>query len=579
MLDYADLADTFNSRRRQMAMRVAVAVLLSAVYGGLVGWLFTLAWLGAYLTLQLIEWRLYSLLAAGSSPGRVGAAVALVLLAANGVVFGAYGLAEPLTYGPWGLANGAFLLAGAVLNVAVSNRSKVSFLTSLSPYGLYLPALGFIAHGLGASWQVVVSLLCAAPMVVVPTVMMWFEGERLRRSGETAQRLRLEAEEASSAKSAFLAMMSHEIRTPLNGVLGMAAAIERGELSDEQRERLGVIREAGQNLFVILDDILDFSKIEAGKLELEAAPFALESVLSAVRPYAQAARDKGLRFDLHVDPALGGGYRGDPTRLRQILHNLLSNAVKFTDAGAIEVRIEPDPAGLRFVVADTGEGMSPEQLAALFQPFTQADVSTTRRFGGTGLGLAIVHRLVRMTGGDVQVDSAPGAGTTFTIVLPLPEAEAPAVVDHAALAQGEVEAGPAPDQLRILAAEDNPTNQLVLKTLLGQAGLSLTMVENGAAAVEKWEQADWDLILMDVRMPVLDGPSAAAAIRSREAATGRARTPILAVTANVMPHQVNEYRAAGMDGLVPKPIVVSALFEAIGAALEPQPAAAASDAA
>ena len=577
MLDYADLADTFNSRRRQMAMRVAVAVLLSAVYGGLVGWLFTLAWLATYLTLQLIEWRLYGLLAAGSSPGRVGAVVALALLAANGAVFGAYGLAEPLTYGAWGLANGAFLLAGAVLNVAVSNRSKVSFLTSLSPYGLYLPALGFIAHGLGASWQVVASLLLAAPMVVVPTVMMWFEGERLRRSGETAQRLRLEAEEASSAKSAFLAMMSHEIRTPLNGVLGMAAAIERGELSDEQRERLGVIREAGQNLFVILDDILDFSKIEAGKLELEAAPFALASVLSAVRPYAQAARDKGLRFDLHVDPALRGGYCGDPTRLRQILHNLLSNAVKFTAAGAIEVRIEPDPAGLRFVVADTGEGMSPEQLAALFQPFTQADVSTTRRFGGTGLGLAIVDRLIRLMDGSVQVCSTPGAGTAFTIVLPLPEADAPAVVHPVAVDQGEAET--APDRLRILAAEDNPTNQLVLKTLLGQAGFSLTLVEDGAAAVEKWEQSDWDLILMDVRMPVLDGPSAAAAIRTREAATGRTRTPILAVTANVMPHQVNEYRAAGMDGLVSKPIVVSALFEAIGTALEPQLGASASDAA
>ena len=380
----------------------------------------------------------------------------------------------------------------------------------------------------------------------------------------------LALEEANSAKSTFLATMSHEIRTPLNGVLGMAQAMASGDLDAEQHGRLKIIRQSGEALLTILNDFLDLSKIEAGKLEIEEIAFDLEAVAqSALAPFSALAEAKGVRLSLDA-AAAGGAYLGDPTRIRQILYNLTSNALKFTAEGEIALSVRPIPAGgLEVRIADTGIGIPADKLASLFDSFTQVDASTARKFGGTGLGLSICRRLTDLMGGAIAVESEIGKGSTFIVTLPLPRigdsldepADASVSLPLAELAR-----------VRVLAAEDNEVNRLVLRTLLAQIGLDPDIVEDGALAVEAWETGDWDVILMDIQMPNLDGVEATRAIRAREAETGRARTPIIGLTANSMSHQIAEYSAAGMDAHVSKPIDAARLFQAIAdqVAAEPQ---------
>lgn len=381
---------------------------------------------------------------------------------------------------------------------------------------------------------------------------------------------RQEAEAANIAKSEFLAAMSHEIRTPLNGVLGMTQAMAGDSLTDVQRERLGVIRQSGEALLTILNDVLDLAKIEAGRLELEEIAFDLRDIVGGARAAFSALADaKGLQMVVDMDSARGV-WRGDPTRIRQILNNLISNALKFTEAGEIRVTARRTETGLELVVSDTGLGMDAATVARLFQAFSQADASTTRRFGGTGLGLSICRELTDLMGGSIAVTSSEHKGSTFTVSLPLQR-----IGDEraASVTRTEQQNENAASGLRVLAAEDNPVNQLVLRTLLAQAGVDLTVVADGAAAVNAWREGDFSLILMDVQMPVMDGPTATRAIRRAEAAEGQGHIPILALTANAMAHQVAEYRASGMDGHVAKPIRIEELFAAIDDALQDTKAA------
>jgi PAS domain S-box-containing protein len=364
-----------------------------------------------------------------------------------------------------------------------------------------------------------------------------------------------EAEAANRAKSAFLATMSHEIRTPLNGVLGMAQALAADpSLSPAQRAQIEVIHQSGESLLTILNDVLDLSKIEAGKLVLEMGRFEVEELARAVQATFQAVADaKGLSFELSVDRAAEGAYEGDAVRVRQILWNLVSNALKFTEAGGVKVRIGRERGALSLTVFDSGIGMNPEQLAGLFRKFEQADASTTRRFGGTGLGLAICRELAELMGGGISATSAPGMGSTFTVLLPLDKVAGATRAPKARRAKGRREPSLAPS-LRVLAAEDNAMNQPEL-------------VSDGRQAVEAWERESWDLILMDVQMPIMDGPTATALIRTRERAQGRRRTPIVALTANAMSHQIAEYLEAGMDAFVAKPIEAGRLFETLATAV------------
>ena len=384
-----------------------------------------------------------------------------------------------------------------------------------------------------------------------------------RRGARRLRAAQMRAEAASAAKSTFLATMSHEIRTPLNGVLGMAQAMAADGLPDHQRERLGVIRQSGESLLAILNDILDLSKIEAGKLELELVEFDLADIAHrAHSTFTALANEKGLSFSLDIGPACGR-YLGDPVRLRQILYNLISNALKFTEKGEIRVSARYAEGVLSIAVADTGIGIAPDNRAKLFTKFDQLDSSTTRRFGGTGLGLAICHELAQLMGGAIGVESELGGGSCFTLEFPLPRL-GDGRTQPVEEAIEELEAV----SLRVLAAEDNLVNQLVLNTLLHQMGVDPVVVENGQAAVEAWEAGVWDVILMDVQMPVMDGVTAATLIRQKEKASGRPRTHIVALSANAMAHQVSQYLAAGMDGHVAKPIEVSALYNALCAAAE-----------
>ena len=371
---------------------------------------------------------------------------------------------------------------------------------------------------------------------------------------------------ANAAKSNFLATMSHEIRTPLNGVLGMAQVMKGDALSEVQRGRLDVIRQSGEMLLTLLNDILDLSKIEAGKLELEIHSFDVGALVDRTcAVFAPLAAAKGVEFQLTIEPGAGGFCEGDSTRLRQVLGNLISNAIKFTRVGAVRVRASRQGDIFKLAVEDTGPGISEAQIVKLFQRFVQLDASTTRQHGGTGLGLAISHELAVMMGGALGATSVLGRGSTFTLDLPLPqvagvqeqEAGTPEALDNA--------------DLRVLIAEDNTVNQIVIRTLLEQIGAVPHVVDNGRLAVQAWESSQFDVILMDVQMPVMDGPTASALIRERELQTGRRRTPILALTANAMSHQHPEYTAAGMDGVVAKPIELDKLFAAIEQVLMASP--------
>ncbi|MFP5447439.1 MAG: ATP-binding protein [Alphaproteobacteria bacterium] len=374
------------------------------------------------------------------------------------------------------------------------------------------------------------------------------------------------AESANEAKSLFLATVSHEIRTPLNGVYGMAQAMAKDDLPADQRQRLEVICRSSESLLAIVNDVLDLSKINAGKVELEDIDFdPAELAQGVLATFASLAAAKALDLRVEVEPAAAGAFRGDPGRLRQVLSNLVSNALKFTTSGEVVIRLGHGPHGLAFSVTDTGVGIPPDRQAQIFESFVQADSSTTRHFGGTGLGLTICRELVKLMDGDLTVTSEPGVGSTFIATIPLPRSSNPVLApDQTDDAPGAEDLGEA---LRVLAAEDNQINQLVLGALLGQLGVQPHFVGDGQEALKAWRQEPWDLILMDAQMPLMDGVEATRQIRAEEARAGRPRTPIIALTANALSHQVAEYVACGMDQVVAKPIEVSRLVEAMSAAL------------
>ncbi|MBO2453451.1 MASE1 domain-containing protein [Actinomadura barringtoniae] len=370
-----------------------------------------------------------------------------------------------------------------------------------------------------------------------------------------------QAVEASRLKSAFLATMSHEIRTPLNGVIGLAHALLAGPLDTEQRRRADGIRDAGESLLAISNDILDLSKIEAGALVLDDRAFdPVATVQEAVALFEAAAADKGLTLQVRAWRSESGWVRGDRTRVRQVVLNLVSNAVKFTSEGEIIVAVgltEPpeDPArtSIRIEVRDTGEGIPPDVQARLFEPFVQADASTTRRHGGTGLGLAISRRLATAMGGDLTAFSAPGEGTTFRFTLALPHAPPPAVATPDRAAGDRPAAGAA--RARILLVEDNALNQMVAREVLTSLGYRFDVASDGVQAVELTRTRRYQAILMDCQMPVMDGYTATRAIRRRD----RDHTPIIALSASVFAEDRQRCLAAGMDDFIAKPFDLNEL--------------------
>jgi two-component system, sensor histidine kinase len=383
------------------------------------------------------------------------------------------------------------------------------------------------------------------------------------------------AQSANEAKSVFVANMSHEIRTPLNGVIGVAGALGRTKLAPLQREMVELIQSSGQMLDRMLSDILDQAKIEAGDFQLQTAPFDLRREIEAAAELMRARADeKGLRFHVEYAPEAEGWFEGDAVRLRQIVSNLASNAVKFTQKGEVVIRISADmaeaeaPLRLRIEVADTGIGFDAEAAERLFGRFVQADGSISRQFGGTGLGLAICKTLSELMGGEIAARSRPGHGSTFTVTLPLARAVAPQVRASAAPDEDNAEDdGPPLGRVRILLAEDHPTNQRVVQLILEPAGVDLMIVGNGLEAVEMFRPGLFDLILMDMQMPVMDGLAATRAIREIERAAGAAPAPIAMFSANAMDEHRAMAAAAGADHHIAKPITPERLLAGVEAAL------------
>ena len=397
-------------------------------------------------------------------------------------------------------------------------------------------------------------------LICVVAVLVW-----QMRQGRRLKLAQAHAEAANRAKSEFLANMSHEIRTPLNGVVSMADTLSRRPLDPAEREMVDLIRSSGQTLERLLSDILDSAKIEAGQAELVTAPFDLHRTVNDVAMLWRAkAEDKGVALELTLDAATPAWVDGDAVRLRQILTNLVSNALKFTEKGAVTLAVTARADGrIGFEVRDTGVGFDAAQKSRIFQRFQQADGSITRRFGGTGLGLSISTALVGLMGGTLDCDSEPGKGSIFFFDLAMEPAEAVEPVAANTLPE-TVERG-----LRVLLADDHPANRKVVEIMLAATDMELIAVENGAQAVEAFQGGGFDLVLMDMQMPVMDGLNATRTIRAFEAERGLARTPLLMLTANAMAEHVEAGRQAGADGHLTKPITLAALFAAIAEATGP----------
>ena len=569
------IGEALRQRAGQWRTRIGFSLLIALAFWPMVGLHFALIWTIAYVLIQAGERFVTAVWTA--SPrlrGRL-APIGVSLVLSSNLLFAVFALRQAMTLETQGLVCAALLLSGALINgVMVTAGSRAITVAALGPhlcalaafpvlmrirYDQPLPALQLLVAGL---------LLAAATVAAVRGLSATLA--RRRTAEATAVAARRQAEAASRAKSDFIANMSHEIRTPLNGVIGMARALSRADLPPREKEQSLLLVDSGEALRVLLNDMLDLSKIEAGKLTIDPRPFALRPMLEGVtRLFEPAASAKELTIGLDIAPGLAGTWIGDEARIRQVLSNLVSNAVKFTSTGGLVVSAATSDGstapgsvpGLRLAVADTGPGMDPAQMDRLFQKFVQLDESSTRRHGGTGLGLALCADLTSLMEGEIQARRAPGGGMEFVVLLPLETAQTElAETPPPETAAPDVDDG-AP--LWVLAAEDHPTNRKVLELLLEPTGVHCRFVENGQEAVEAWREQDWDVILMDVQMPVMDGLAATRAIRSEEAFGGRRRTPIIALTANALQHQQDEYAAAGMDDFVGKPIQPDRLYAAL----------------
>lgn len=416
-------------------------------------------------------------------------------------------------------------------------------------------------------WTTVVLVIITLGVGIAASV---FQHE-LEGAGRALDQARQSANAANRAKSDFLAGMSHEIRTPMNAVLGMAQVLEQADIPDAHKRQAETLARSGRLLLRLVNDVLDLSKIEAGKLEIEATRFNLADVAGTVEAlYGPAAREKGIGFSIALSEGAREDLIGDPVRISQILNNLVSNAIKFTAEGEVRVEIDCEHAAgaqdrdIRITVRDTGIGIAAPDVERLFQPFTQAEPGTARTFGGTGLGLAICRRLCELMSGEIAVDSTPGSGSTFRVRLRVEPADAAAPVRDCGCPSALCDTALRGRRLRVLAADDNLTNRMVLKALLADVTETLVMVEDGQQALDALASGDFDLVLMDSQMPVLDGITATRQLREREAAAGRAPVPVYAVTANVMQTHINEYVSAGMTGVIAKPISREALLEVLG---------------
>ncbi|OYX58518.1 MAG: hybrid sensor histidine kinase/response regulator [Brevundimonas subvibrioides] len=531
---------------------------------GTVGWVEAIVWFIGTIGAGVIRGKVEKGMA-----GRVDAGWGLVFPAVATVTTAAWASAPLMAWfsdHPFGhpLAV-ALLVSGYVLVFAQLRSSPKQAIVISSPYTVAALIIAASLWGGPLFWPFVAILPFTSAGMFVLVTMTVLREERIRAFQEHQAHLiaelqgaRDKADAANQAKSNFLGVISHELRTPMNGVLGAAQLLGATRLETTQREYLSIIRNSGDNLLSLLNDILDMTKIEAGKMTFEIIDVSLEDLHRRVTgPFVAQAESKGLEFRSTFVGETPAVVKGDPLRVCQVLQNLLSNAVKFTDAGVIDYRVESTRINDRrvafaFSVTDSGSGIAEADLERLFQPFTQADASSTRRFGGTGLGLTIARRMANIMGGDIIVTSTVGQGSTFTLVVEADVVEWQAVTEAEAI-DAEVGDG---ESLNILVVEDHPVNRMILEAWLGSAGHSTATAENGQIAVDMAGKQRFDLIIMDVNMPVMDGLSATRLIRTKGP---NAETPIAVLSASARHEDHQAGLEAGADAYLNKPIDFAAL--------------------
>ena len=540
-------------RYRELKTRIALAAFIGATAWFVTPTIWPAVWFAAVLATQAIDWAVFRRFRRDTAwePDRTWLILSCATTLLSVIVYG--GITAYLWF--WGGEAGRIFAmvqcAGGLLHVSLHmHHARPILISAVAAHATYFLGLPILSAVTTSHWhELLIAIGCVLYMshLVVAVRQSSMTTTALKSARDAEQRARQKAEVASAAKSDFLAVVSHEIRTPMNAVISAANLLRRTKLDDRQREHVAMLTDAGDVLMGLLNDVLDFSKIEAGKMELESAEVVLHERLAMLgRLWEPRAMAAGVRLTLQIAPDVPEAVRTDPLRLQQILFNLLSNAVKFTSHGEIVVAVGWDGERLTVAVSDTGCGIPADRLEHVFNSFEQADVGTTRRHGGTGLGLSISRKLAEIMGGSLTVASVEGEGSTFTLTLPVE-----AVQTAAARPERQAEAAGGLRGRSILAADDHEVNRRILALLLEPHGCRLTLVENGAEAVEAAAVEPFDAVLMDMQMPVMDGLEATRRIRDGAINGG---TPVIALTANALDTHRAAWEAAGVHAFLTKPI-------------------------
>lgn len=547
-------------RLRSTVPRVALVGVSALMLGFVAHWPWAAAWWATYVLLQ-------GLIISAESSGRLRRLRAVYVFS-----FLTYAVAGLPTWFLWsemgalGISTATMFLCGMLIQQVVSSLAARKLFwacaTPLIGYLIFVPVFAFggdhLVEGLSVS--------ACGLMLVGYLTFLWSSQQNALEAIESS---RQKAEAASKAKTDFLAVMSHELRTPMNAVMGAADLLGRTDLSAEQREHVDMLADGGAALMNILNDVLDLAKIEAGKLDINQTNVDIYEVTRRIAAiWTASARDKGLEVNFEIAPHTPQYVVVDATRIGQIAFNLLANAVKFTPSGSISLKLDgreaqPGRFELIYTVSDSGIGMSAETLKRLFNAFEQADSSISRRFGGTGLGLSISQKLAHMMGGEIEAVSVEGKGSTFTLTLPCAPGVAEREAEEVRLSQ---DADEGRNPVQILVAEDNPANQRIIDLFLQPIGADVTIVADGQQALAMLEARSFDLVLMDMQMPVMDGLEATRILRASSGPNSD--IPVLALTANVMEGHQQACREAGMNGHIAKPIDARVLMTSVFAALD-----------
>jgi signal transduction histidine kinase/ActR/RegA family two-component response regulator len=566
--DRFGLAGAVEMRRRHARARALTAMLIASGLTIAQGWWATWIWAAVFILIQHLEMRFAPRVLARPLKTASGAAnSALWLFAPSAVAFGALSPVLWTHIERYGPALGVTLIAGAMTNlVTLSRGSRVAFAVSALPYGLYLLVLPMLDAGQTAG-PLLVTMMIAVALVMLNVVGAWITTEDARRAQDEAlaqaEEGRRAAEAATASKSAFVAMISHELRTPISAISAGAGELRREARDRGAKAHAQLIIDAGAMMRTLLDDLLDLAKLDAGRMEVEAIAFdPRRAVLDAIRLWKPQARAKGLRVSLNGARALPDWVVGDPTRLRQVLNNLFSNAIKFTRTGWVRLTVSVDGDMVRLALADTGPGMTAEQITRLFTPFDQLDASVARKHGGSGLGLVISRQLAQLMGGDLVASSAPGDGATFILTLTLPPAE-PATFEPSQ------PLGPPP---RLLVVDDHAINRQAITLVLAPLGIVPETAASAEEGLERLAAEPFDIVLMDVYMPGMDGREATRRLRAYPGPNQA--TPVIAITASATAKDWEACLAAGMSGHVAKPIEPAQLYAALDQAMSAARAAA-----